>query len=146
VFPLQLSQQITLDQWQQGYESFIHTFKTPKDDLVPCLTDDFQSCIEGFDEYSFEHLESFHEDDYQPLLCSGIHRSKDLLFLNKDPCDNFPQPPPITLLCCVSRGVFGEYFFDVEIPLGKTIESKGWLNTKSLSLSSQCFNFPLRFF
>jgi hypothetical protein len=34
--------------------------------------------------------------------------------------------------------------FDVEFPLGKTLESKGWLITTSLSLSSQCFNFPLR--
>jgi hypothetical protein len=38
----------------------------------------------------------------------------------------------------------GIYVFDVEFPLGKTLESKGWLNTTSLSLLSQFFNFPLR--
>jgi hypothetical protein len=89
-------------------------------------------------------LDSFIEDDYQPPLCSGLDRSKDLLCLKKDPCDNFPQPPPITLLCCVSRGVVGEYVFHVEFPLGKTLESKGWLNTTSLSLLSQFFDFPLK--
>jgi hypothetical protein len=41
VFPLQLSQQVTLDQWQQGDEIFTHTFQTPKDDLVPCFPNDF---------------------------------------------------------------------------------------------------------
>jgi hypothetical protein len=146
VFPLQLSQQVTLDQWQQGDEIFTHTFQTLKDDLVPCFPDDFQSSLEGFDEYSFEHLDSFHEDDYQPPLCSGLHRSKDLLCLKKDPCHYSPQPPPITLLCCVSRGVVGKYVFDFEFPLGQTLESKGWLNTTSLSLLSQFFDFPLKVF
>jgi hypothetical protein len=41
VLPLQSSQQITLDQWQQGDEIFTHTFQKPKDDLVPCFPDDF---------------------------------------------------------------------------------------------------------
>jgi hypothetical protein len=119
-------------------------FQTPKDDLVPCFPDDFRSYLEGFDEYSSEHLDSFHEEDYQPPLCSGLDRSKDIVCLKKDPCDNFLQPPPITLLCCVSRGVVGRYVFCIEFPLGQTLESKGWLNTSRISLSSQFFNFPLR--
>jgi hypothetical protein len=61
----------------------------------------------------------------------------------KDPCEDFLGPPPISLPCCVSRGVVGRYFSDVEFPLGKTLESKGWLDTTSLSLLSWFFNFPL---
>jgi hypothetical protein len=48
VFPLQLSQQITFDQWQQGDEIFTRTFQKNKDDLVPCFLDDFQSYLEIF--------------------------------------------------------------------------------------------------
>jgi hypothetical protein len=145
VLPSQLSLQDTFDfdQWQQGDDIFTHTFQTPKDDLVPCFPDDFQSYLEGFDEYSSEHLDSFHEEDYQPPLCSGLDRSKDIVYLKKDLCDNFLQTPPITLLCCVSRGVIGRYVFCIEYPLGKTLESKGWLNTSRIRLSSQLFNFPL---
>jgi hypothetical protein len=138
VFPSQLSLQDTFDfdQWKQGDDIFTHIFQTPKDDLVPCFSDDFRSYLEGFDEYSFEHLDSFHEEDYQPPLCSGLDRSKDVVCLKKDPCDNFLQPPPITSLCCVSRGVVGRYVFCIELPLGKTLESKGWLNTSRIGLSS----------
>jgi hypothetical protein len=143
VFPSQLSLHDTFDfdQWQQGDDIFTHT---PKDDLAPCFPDDFWSYLEGFDEYSSEHLDSFHEEDYQPSLCSGLDRSKDIVCLKNDPCDNFLQPPPITLLCCVSRGVVGRYVFCIELPLGRTLESKGWLNTSRISLSSLLFNFPLR--
>jgi hypothetical protein len=35
LLPLQLSQQITSDQWQQGDEVFTCTFQKTKDDLVP---------------------------------------------------------------------------------------------------------------
>jgi hypothetical protein len=41
VFPLQLSQQNTFDQWQQGDDIFTRTFKKTKDDLVPCFPNDF---------------------------------------------------------------------------------------------------------
>jgi hypothetical protein len=97
VLPSQLSLQDTFDfdQWQQGDHVFTLTFQTPKDDPVPCFPDDFRSYLEVFDEYSSERLDPFHEDDYQPPLCSGFDKSKDLVCLKKDPCDNFPQPPPI---------------------------------------------------
>jgi hypothetical protein len=49
------------DQWQQGDDIFTDTFQTPKVDLVPYSPNDFRSYLEGFDEYSFEHLDSFHE-------------------------------------------------------------------------------------
>jgi hypothetical protein len=56
-FLSQLSQQITLDQWQQGDDIFTDAPQTPKVDLVPCFPDDFWSYLEGFDEYSSEHLD-----------------------------------------------------------------------------------------
>jgi hypothetical protein len=46
LFPLQLSQQITSNQWQQGDEIFTQTFQKTKDDLVPYSPDDFQSYLE----------------------------------------------------------------------------------------------------
>jgi hypothetical protein len=45
VFPLQLSQQVTLnfDEWKQGDGMIINTLQTPRVDLVPCYPDDFWS-------------------------------------------------------------------------------------------------------
>ena len=45
VFPLQLSQQVTLDfdQWQQGDDIITDTFQTPRVDLVPFSPNDFRS-------------------------------------------------------------------------------------------------------
>jgi hypothetical protein len=137
VLPLQLSQHVILDHWQQGDEVFTHTFQTPKEDLVPCLPDSFQYYLEGVDEHSSKNLGPFDEDDHQPLLCSDLDKSKDLLCLMKDPCDDFPKPPPITLPCCVSRGVVGSCFSNIEFPLGQTLESKGRLDTTSLTLLSK---------
>jgi hypothetical protein len=119
VFP---SQQVTFDfdQWQQGDEIFTDAFQTPKVDLVPFSPDDFRSYLEGFDEYSSEHLVLFHEEDYQPPLCSDPEKSKNIVFSKKDSCDSFLQPPLITLPCCVFKGVVGKYFFCVEFPLRQT--------------------------
>jgi hypothetical protein len=146
VLPSQLSLQVNFDfdQWQQGDDIFIDAPQTPKVDLVPCFPDDFRSYLEGFDEYSFDHLDSFHEEDYQPSLCSGVDRSKNFVCLNKDYHDIFLQPPLITLRCCVIKYVVGNYVFCIEFPLRQTLESKGWLNTSRISLSSHIFDFPLR--
>jgi hypothetical protein len=91
VFRLQLSQQVVLDfdQWQQGDDMIIDTFQTPKANIVLYFPDRFQSYLEDFDEYSSEHLDSFHEEDYHPPLCSGIDRSKDIVSLKKYSCENF---------------------------------------------------------
>jgi hypothetical protein len=82
LLPLQLSQQITYDQWQQGDEVFTCSFQNTKDDLVPCFSDDFQSYLEMFDEYA-EHLNPFYEDDYRPPLCSDFDTSKDIVCLKE---------------------------------------------------------------
>jgi len=143
VFP---SQQVTFDfdQWQQGDDIFTNAFQTPKVDLAPFSPDDFWSYLEGFDEYSSKHLDSFHEEDYQPPLCSDLDKSKNIVFPKKDSCDNFLQPPPITLPFCVIKGVVGKYVFCIEFPLRQTLEFKGRLNTSRKSLSSHPFNLPLR--
>jgi hypothetical protein len=97
--PLQLPQQITSDQWQQGDEVFTCSFQNTKDDLVPYFSDDFQSYLEMFDEYPTEHLDPFHEDDCQPPPCSVFDTSKDIVCLKKVSHDFSPQPPVITLPC-----------------------------------------------
>jgi hypothetical protein len=89
-------------------------------------------------------LDSFHEEDYQPPLCSGLGRIKDIVCLKKDSCDNFLRPPLITLPCCVIKGVVGKYVFCIEFPIEKTLEFKGSLNTPRKGLSSKPFNLPLR--
>jgi hypothetical protein len=142
VLPLQLSQQ-ALDQWQQGDEIFTDAPQKPKVDQVQYLPDDFRSYLEAFDEYSSEHLDLPHEDDYQPPLCSDFDRSRNIVCLKKDSHDFLLQPPVITLPCFSIKGVVGKYIFYVEFPLRQTLDSKGWLDTASLSLLSQFFNFPL---
>jgi hypothetical protein len=138
LLPLQLSQQITSNQWQQGDEIFTCTFQKTKDDLVHYSTDDFQSYLEIFDEYPSEHLDSFHEDEFQPSLCSDFNTSKDIVCLKKVSHDFSPQPPVITLPCFSSKGVVGKYLFNVEFPFRQTLNSKGWLGTVCFS---QFFNF-----
>jgi hypothetical protein len=88
-FPLQLSYEVTnFDNWQQGDGMIAKLFQTPKDDLLLCSPNDFRSYLEDFDDYSSEHLDLFHEEGYPPLLCSDFDRGKDIVFPEKDPCDN----------------------------------------------------------
>jgi hypothetical protein len=139
LLPLQLSQQITRDQWQQGDEVFTCSFQNTKDDPVPCLLDDFQSYLEMFDEYA-EHLNPFYEDDYRPPLCSDPGTSKDIVCLKEVTHDFSSQPPIITSLCFFIQSVVGKYFFRVKFPPGQTLDSKGWLGNVN---SNHLFNFPL---
>jgi hypothetical protein len=99
LLPLQLSQQFTNNQWQQGDEVFTCSFQNTKDDLLPYLSDDFQSYLEMFDEYPTEHLDLIHEDDCQPPLCSDFDTSKDIVCLKKFTHDFSSQPPVIALPC-----------------------------------------------
>jgi hypothetical protein len=138
--PLQLPQQITFDQWQQGDEIFTCTFQKTKDDLVPNSPDDFQSYLEIFYEYPSEHFDFCCEDDCQPPLSSDFNTSKDIVCPKKVSHDFSPQPPVITLPCFSIKGVVGKYLFHVEFPPGQTLDSKGWLGNAS---SNQFFNLPL---
>jgi hypothetical protein len=137
--PLQLPQQISFDQWQQGDEVFTCSFQNTKDDPVPYLSDDFQSYLEMFDEYA-EHSDPFYKDDYRPPLCSDFGTSKDIVCLKKVTHNFSPQPPAITLPYFSIRGVVGSYLFYVEFPSGQTLDSKGWLGN---AIADQFFNLLL---
>jgi hypothetical protein len=60
---LQLSYEVTTNSniWQQGDDLATNVFQAPKDNLLLCYPDDFQSYLEDFDEYSFENLNLFYE-------------------------------------------------------------------------------------
>jgi hypothetical protein len=140
LLPLQLSQQLTCDQWQQGDEVFTCSFQNTKDDPVPYLSDDFQSYLEMFDEYPTEHLNPIYEDDCQPPVCSDSNISKDIVFLKKVSHDFSSQPPAIALPFFSIQGVVGKYLFYVEFPPGQTLDFKGWLGN---AISNQFFNLLL---
>jgi hypothetical protein len=139
LLPLQLSQQITYDQWQQGDEVFTCTFQNTKDDPVPLSSDVCQSYLEMFDEYA-EHLNPFYEDDYRPPLCSDLGTSKDIVCLKEVTHDFSSQPPVISLPCFSIQGVVGKYLFRVEFPPGQTLDFKGWLGN---SIVDKFFNLLL---
>jgi hypothetical protein len=139
LLPLQPSQHITYDQWQQGDEVFTCSLQNTKDDLVPCFSDNFQSYLEMFDEYA-EHLNPFYEDDYRPPLCSDLGTSKDIVCLKEVTHDFSSQPPVISLPCFSIQGVVGKYLFRVEFPPGQTLDFKGWLGN---TISNQFFNLTL---
>jgi hypothetical protein len=97
LLPLQLSQQSTNNQWQQGDDVFTCNFQNTKDDLVPLSSDVCQSYLEMFDEYTVEHLDLLHEDDFQPPLCSNFNTSKDIVCL-KEVTHEFSSQPPVICL------------------------------------------------
>jgi hypothetical protein len=140
LLPLQLSQQFTNNQWQQGDDVFTCSFQNTKDDLLPYLSDDFQSYLEMFDEYPIEHLDSTYEDDCQPPLCLIFDTSKDIIYLKEVTHDFSSQPPVIALPCFSIQGVVGKYLFCVEFPPGQTLDFKGWLGN---AISNQFFNLLL---
>jgi hypothetical protein len=108
MFPLQLSYEVTNDSdiWQQGNDIVTDI---SKGDLVLFSPDDFRSYLEDFDEYSFEHLDLFYEEDYQPPLCSDLDRGEDIAFPKQGTCDKVLQPPSITLPRYVIKGVVGKH-------------------------------------
>jgi hypothetical protein len=65
MLPLQLSYEVTtnFDIWQQGDDVVTDVFQAPKSDLVLFSPNDFLLYLEDFDEYSFEHLDLFYEED-----------------------------------------------------------------------------------
>ena len=83
MFPLQQSYNVpnNFDVWQQDDDISAKVFQAPKDDPVQCSPDDFRSYLEDFDEYPFEHLDLFYEEDYQLPLCSNFDKSEDVAFL-----------------------------------------------------------------
>jgi len=80
LFPSQTSYEISIDSniWQQGDGIITDVFQAPKGDLVICSSDGFLSYLEDFDEYSFDKLDLFYEEDYQPPLCLDIDKGEDI--------------------------------------------------------------------
>jgi hypothetical protein len=148
MFPLQQSYDVpnNFDVWQQDDDIITEVFQAPKDDPVQCSPDDFRSYLEDFDEYSFEHLDLFYEEDYQPSLCSNFDKGEDVACLKQDTCDKVVQLPSTTLPRYVTKGVVGKHVPCLEFSPGQSLllESKGRLNTLRRSLLSQSFNIPLR--
>jgi hypothetical protein len=146
-FPLQLSYEVTtnFDIWQQGDDVFADVFQAPKGDLVLCSPDDFWSYLEDFDEYSFEHLDLFHKEYYQPLLCSNIDKGEDIAFLKQGTCDKLFQPPSITLPSYVIKGAFGKHVPCLKFSPGKILllEFKDRLNALRRKFVYQYSNLPL---
>jgi len=86
--PLQLSYEVTnFDDWQQVDDIITYTFQTHRDDLVLYSLDDFRSYLEDFDNYSFEHSDSFYEENYQPSLCSDLDKCEEVACLKQDTYD-----------------------------------------------------------
>jgi hypothetical protein len=148
MFPLQQSYDVpnNFDIWQQDDDIITKVFQAPKDDLVQCSPDDFRSYLEDFDEYSFEHLDLFYEEYYQPPLCSNLDKGEDIACPKQDTCDKVFHLPSITLPRYVTKGVVGKHVPCLEFSPGKSLllEFKGRLNTLRRSLLSQSFNLPLR--
>jgi hypothetical protein len=122
-----------------------YIFQTPKDDLVQCSHVDFLSYIEDFDEYSFEDLDLFYEEYYQPPLCSYLKKGEDISFLKQNTCDKVVQCPPITLPRYVTKDTVEEHVYCTKFSLrwSLLLEFKGRLNALRRSLLSQLFNSPL---
>jgi hypothetical protein len=147
---LQLSYEVTnkLDIWKQGDDMITKKFQTPKDDLVLCFPDDFWSYLEDFDEYSFEHLDLFHEENYQPSFFSDIDKGEDIACPKKDPYENISQLPLIILSRYITKGVVGKHVLCLKFWLRQILllEFKGRLNTSRRIFLSQFSSLPLRNF
>jgi hypothetical protein len=94
MFPLQQSYDIrnNFDVWQQDDDIITKVFQAPKDDPVQYSPNDFRSYLEDFDEYSFEHLDLFYEEYYQPQLCLDLDRGEDILAQSRVFVTRFSNP------------------------------------------------------
>jgi hypothetical protein len=147
MFPLQLSYHVTTnsDIWQQGNDIVIDI---SKGDLFLCSPNDFQSYPQDFDGYSFEHVDLFYEEYYQPPLCSDLDKGEDNAFPKQGTCDKVFQLPSTTLPRYITKGLVGKHVPCLEFSLGKSLllEFKGRLNTLRRSLLYHSFSFPLEIF
>jgi hypothetical protein len=134
------------DVWQQDDDIITKFFEAPKDDPVQYSPDDFRSYLEDFDEYSFEHLDLFYEEDYQLPLCSDIDKGEDIACPKKDPCDKVFLLSSTTLPRYVTTAVVGEHVLCLKFSLGQSLllEFKGRLNISRINLLSQSFSLNLR--
>jgi hypothetical protein len=97
--------------WQHEDVMVTNLFQPPMDNLLQYSHDDFRSRPKEFDAYSFEHLDLFYEENFQPSLCSNFDKGEDMVSLEKDFCDKNFQP---TLLssCHSASNMIGGSFHD----------------------------------
>jgi hypothetical protein len=132
LFPLQQPYLIFTDSdiLQQGDDMTIYLFQPPKDDLLQHFHDNLWSYPVGFDAYSFEHLDLFYEENFQPPLCSNFDEGEHMVHLEQDTCDKVFQPTCFPLSHYVTKDLAGKC---VPCPMwfaGKSflLEYKGRLN------------------
>jgi hypothetical protein len=71
------------DVWQHEDDMVTNLFQPPKDDLLQYSHDDFRSCPEEFDSYSFEQLDLFYEEKFQPSWCCNFDKGEDTVSLER---------------------------------------------------------------
>jgi len=106
-----------LDVWQHEDDIIIYLFQQPMDDLLWHSLDDFWSYPGRFDTYSFENLDLFYEEEFQPWWCSNFDEGKDIIGLEKDFCDESFHPFPFSPFCSTIDMV-GSFPHDSYFPVG----------------------------
>jgi hypothetical protein len=121
MLPLQQSYDVpnNFDIWQQDDDIITEVSQATKYDLVQFSLDYFRSYLEDFDEYPFEHLDLFYEEDYQPPLCSNFDKGEDDACLKQDTFDKVVQLPPIALPHYVNKDAVGEHVSCFKFSFGK---------------------------
>jgi hypothetical protein len=74
---------IDSDSWQYEDDMLTDLFQPSRSDPLQHSHDDFQPYPRGCDTYSFEHLELFYEEDFQPPLCSDFDEHEAMIHLGK---------------------------------------------------------------
>jgi hypothetical protein len=142
---LQLSYEVTNDSDISKQGTDIVTYIS-KGDLALFYPTDFRSYREDYDEYSFDHLDLFYEEYYQPPLFLDLDRGEDIAFPKQGTCDKVLHPPLITLPCYAIKGVVHKHVPCLEFYPRQSLllESKGRLNSLKISLLSQSLSLSLR--
>jgi hypothetical protein len=85
-----------LDVWKHEDEIITDLFQLLRDGILQQTHDDFLSHLEGFDTYSFENLDLFYEENFQPPLCYDFDEGNDMIFQERDFLDEGFQPYPFS--------------------------------------------------
>jgi hypothetical protein len=83
LFPLQQPYVIVTNPnvWQQEDDMITNFFQPPKDYLLQHSRENFWSYPGEFGTYSFEHLDLFCKENFQPPLCSNFDKGEDMVFI-----------------------------------------------------------------
>jgi hypothetical protein len=92
---------------------------------------DFQSYPGGFDTYSFEHLDLFYEEDFQPPMCSNFDEGEVMICMEQDFCDEIFQYSSFPSSLYATKYAYGKKKF---------LEFKGRLDALRRNLTSHFFS------